>query len=835
VSALSLVHPIPGARRLRLAIALAWLVVGGARIASAATVSAPVVTPTALPIGVPTVLTVTSAVTVGPGEPAVISTGVNLLRVTPTGTVLAILGTMRDDGLEGDAVAGDRVFTLRVAFTETIGEVRLRVSVPFVGVIRRMLSDVTVVPVVAVDKVPPSLTITPADGSTVNTTTPLVQVDWSDQGSGVNTSTFSITIDGLVYTALFTVTPTGATYVAHLTGGQHVIVAYLQDQNGNQAVVSSQFVVSSFKALPQAVPTSGTAPLTVNFTTKAESTDSAIIRYRWDFQGDGVFDTNDPGARNYTFTYTQKNTYNATLEVLNDLNQIATAVIPISVTGRPPVPTASVNPSNGAVPLTVSLFGAATDPDGTIARYEWDFEGDGTFDYLSTTTGNTSHVYEVAGTFNAVFRVTDNEGLTATATATATAVRIGPPGSPTATITVPNAPRTVTAPTLVQFNGTGSDPGGSIVRYEWDFNGDGTYEFSSATTASTSFTYVSPGIFTAALRVTDNTGLTGIDTVDISVNIAATLTVPQNTCRPEQGGTVNINTTLGGPTTVNVLLRNRSGDTVRTLVNGVSRAAGSYVDQWNCRDDAGNVVREEVYYAILQYLAGGQLRSVDLTNSGGVLSGWAYNMEGQNCFSCAYVFRPLEDDLLDADFTIPAASEMSLSIRLFNAVDEVVSVFDRRLYGGGTHKIQWDGADLQGRLVAPPPGEQFMFGLTRFTLANNAILVEARPQITDLKADPNYFDPATGDFLTPGPATTTLSFTLSKPATVVLQVFNTTTNSLLRTISKNSGAGAETVAWDGRADGGLFADKGDYRLSLKAVDSAGNQSIVHYARVRVFY
>src|SRR6185503_257865 len=161
-------------------------------------------------------------------------------------------------------------------------------------------------------------------------------------------------------------------------------------------------------------------PLTVTFTTRAEYTGGGIIRYRWDFQGDGIYDTNDPGARNYTFTYTQKGLFQSTLEVLNDKGQTITAVVPITVTGRPPVPTASVSPSNGAVPLQVALSGTATDPDGTIVLYEWDFEGDGTFDFTSTTTGSTSHTYSQAGTFNALFRVTDNEGMTATAVVTAT-------------------------------------------------------------------------------------------------------------------------------------------------------------------------------------------------------------------------------------------------------------------------------------------------------------------------------------------------------------------------------------------------------------------------------
>src|SRR5439155_22913868 len=117
------------------------------------------------------------------------------------------------------------------------------------------------------------------------------------------------------------------------------------------------------------------------------------------------------------------------------------------------------------------------------AKYEWDFQGDGVFDYASTTTGNTTFTYTTPGTYNAVFRVTDNQGLTGTAVATATAVRVGPPGSPTATIAVPSTPLTRNAPATISFNGTGSDLGGSIAKYEWDFNGDGIYDYSSATTA----------------------------------------------------------------------------------------------------------------------------------------------------------------------------------------------------------------------------------------------------------------------------------------------------------------------------------------------------------------
>src|SRR3972149_7254006 len=81
----------------------------------------------------------------------------------------------------------------------------------------------------------------------------------------------------------------------------------------------------------------------------------------------------------------------------------------------------------------VPFRGIAGDGDGTAVRYEWDFEGDGVFDYSSPTTGYVEHVYPpnptlVGQTVNitAVLRVTDNAGAADTATRVA-ALRYEPP------------------------------------------------------------------------------------------------------------------------------------------------------------------------------------------------------------------------------------------------------------------------------------------------------------------------------------------------------------------------------------------------------------------------
>ena len=72
-------------------------------------------------------------------------------------------------------------------------------------------------------------------------------------------------------------------------------------------------------------------------------------------------------------------------------------------------PTATASASGSCENVLVQLTGSGIDPDGTIARYEWDFQDDGTIDYSSTSSGNTTHLYG-AGSFQARFTVTDNRG-----------------------------------------------------------------------------------------------------------------------------------------------------------------------------------------------------------------------------------------------------------------------------------------------------------------------------------------------------------------------------------------------------------------------------------------
>ncbi len=181
----------------------------------------------------------------------------------------------------------------------------------------------------------------------------------------------------------------------------------------------------------------------------------------------------------------------------------------------PPTAEANAVPSNGPAPLTVGFTCTGSDIDGTIVLWEWDFDGDGVFDLASPTSGSTSYTYTTEGEFGALCRVTDNDGLTGTASTINTTIRVTPPSSPE--VFASASPTSGSAPLTVTMGGSATDDG-TIVLWEWDFDGDGVFDFSSPTSPVTVHFYADPGLYAASLRATDDSGLTGTDSIGITVN-----------------------------------------------------------------------------------------------------------------------------------------------------------------------------------------------------------------------------------------------------------------------------------------------------------------------------
>ena len=79
------------------------------------------------------------------------------------------------------------------------------------------------------------------------------------------------------------------------------------------------------------------------------------------------------------------------------------------IKNTPPIISINVSNSSGNAPLTIYFYGNASDPDGNIASFKWDF-GDGFIDDKK----DTYHIYKKAGSYIASFKVTDDNGSNST-------------------------------------------------------------------------------------------------------------------------------------------------------------------------------------------------------------------------------------------------------------------------------------------------------------------------------------------------------------------------------------------------------------------------------------
>jgi hypothetical protein len=159
----------------------------------------------------------------------------------------------------------------------------------------------------------------------------------------------------------------------------------------------------------------------------------------------------------------------------------------------------------------VQFNGACVDVDGECVLYEWDFDGDGVFEYTSEDDGRTTNIYNYEGVFEAALKVTDNHGLTATNSRTITIHKNIEP------VAEAGVNQVVDIGEVIQYNGTCSDSDGVCYYYEWDFDGDGQYDYQSTAGGTTTYVLNEAGIYNAVFRVTDDDGLTSTDSVTIIV------------------------------------------------------------------------------------------------------------------------------------------------------------------------------------------------------------------------------------------------------------------------------------------------------------------------------
>ena len=223
-----------------------------------------------------------------------------------------------------------------------------------------------------------------------------------------------------------------------------------------------------------ALPTSGRAPLTVNFDASS-STDAGgtITDYTWTF-GDGTLPLDMGGVTTVSHQYTIPS-YSAMPKVtITDSrgakSSFTLASIKTNTLSNPPIASATSSPASpisGTAPLTVNFdaSGSSTSSGNTITSYLWNF-GDGSpIQNLSTST--TSYTYTTAGTFTAKLQVEDTRGITSNWQSISTATVAA---NPIQTPTAPDAPSIGTATAgnaqaTVAFSAPANNGGNTITGY----------------------------------------------------------------------------------------------------------------------------------------------------------------------------------------------------------------------------------------------------------------------------------------------------------------------------------------------------------------------------------
>ncbi|MBE1556680.1 collagenase [Sporosarcina limicola] len=157
---------------------------------------------------------------------------------------------------------------------------------------------------------------------------------------------------------------------------------------------------------------------------------------------------------------------------------------------------------NEAIPFTSE---GSADVDGQIVSYKWAF-GDGQI----SMEQNPSHIYTEKGTYIVKLTVTDDKGATGTASKNIVIqdgeVNITP-------VVVINGPETGKVNEAISFTGEGlADGDGQIVSYKWEF-GDGQTSMEQ----NPSHVYTEKGTYAVKLTVTDDKGVTGTATANVTV------------------------------------------------------------------------------------------------------------------------------------------------------------------------------------------------------------------------------------------------------------------------------------------------------------------------------
>ena len=374
------------------------------------------------------------------------------------------------------------------------------------------------------------------------------------------------------------------TSVTGLTQGVYLFELKVTDNSGATDVDTMQVTVNP---APNQLPTADagsnqtiTLPTnTVTLTGSGTDPDGTIISYAWTkISGPSGETISNPSSATTTVTGLLQGVYQFELKVTDNNGGTGTDIMQVNVNPAPnqlPVANAGSDLNITLPSNAVSLTGSGTDPDGTISGYLWrKISGPTNGTITNTTAASTTATGLVQGIYKFELKVTDNSGATDTDTMQVT-VNPAPNQLPVANA---GLDQNITLPTnSASLNGSGTDPDGTITAYLWrKISGPTNGTITNSTSATTTVTGLVQGIYKFELKVTDNSGATDLDTMQVTVNPAVNIIpvanagLDQNITLPTNSVSLNGSGTDPDGTISTYLWRKISGPTNGTITNSTS-------------------------------------------------------------------------------------------------------------------------------------------------------------------------------------------------------------------------------------------------------------------------
>ncbi|MDX2046199.1 MAG: PQQ-dependent sugar dehydrogenase [Chitinophagaceae bacterium] len=318
------------------------------------------------------------------------------------------------------------------------------------------------------------------------------------------------------------VSPDGKVYICTSNGG------------GNDRIIE---VSNSAAPLPNQPPVANagadkviTLPTnTTTFNGTATDADGTIATYVWSkVSGPAGGTIATANAATTNITALQQGVYVFRLTVTDDdgatdTDDVQVTVNAAPVPNQPPVANAGADKVITLPTNTTSLTGTATDADGTIATYAWSKVSGPAGGTIATANAATTNITALQqGVYVFRLTVTDDDGATDTDDVQVTVNAAPPPTPNQPPVANAGADKVITLPTnTTTLNGSGTDADGTITAYNWTkISGPVQGTIGSPNTAATQLTNLAQGVYQFRLRVTDNGGATGSDTVTVTVNAA---------------------------------------------------------------------------------------------------------------------------------------------------------------------------------------------------------------------------------------------------------------------------------------------------------------------------